>query len=385
MGTTLVGGFASIVELRQKGVNSSKRISASQRRFLRWVWIYFLHFTGLLNWVVGKIATSSGIVVLTFHRVLPDPQFETTNSPPGMVVRKQTFEALISYLHANCEIVALSGVSPDWKSSSQRPRVAVTFDDGWKDMVGIAHPIVLKYGVPVTVFVCPGLVGQQRPFWPEQVSRAWSNAATSKTASDAFSIACAEWFKERRFEPSLGRGLHDLIIRLKGVSPEQRKGILQRLSAIGESAKPSGQMDSSLEATLSWQDVSALNGEGCTFGSHSHTHEILTVLKLEEARQELRESKEVIETILASECRMFAYPNGSWSHKVRDLVAQLGYSQAFINEPGIWRPETDSCLIPRINVWEGSLTSVHGHFSAPVFQYAVFWRAYWEGLRKNRG
>jgi peptidoglycan/xylan/chitin deacetylase (PgdA/CDA1 family) len=136
---------------------------------------------------------------------------------------------------------------------------------------------------------------------------------------------------------------------------------------------------------MTWQDASALSVNGNSIGSHTFSHEILTGLALNEAREEINKSKSAIEAKLGGECKMFAYPNGSWSAEVRNLVAQVRYTQAFINHPGIWKPETDPWVIPRVNVWEGSLTSSNGCFSAPVFQYAVFWRAYRESLRRNSG
>jgi peptidoglycan/xylan/chitin deacetylase (PgdA/CDA1 family) len=366
-------------------VNLSKGTGTIQRRLLSWLWIYFLQFTGLLDRATRKIAESSGIVVLTFHRVLPRPEFEMTHSPPGMVVRQETFDALLSYLRANCEIVALSGDAPDWKSSSKRPRVAVTFDDGWKDTSEIASRITSKYGIPITVFVCPGLAGQEAPFWPEKVSQAWFSAASSSTESEVFSAVCGEMLEGNRFRPSPGQSPEALLRALKELPSQARCILVKRLTAISEKRECVTVPPSSLERTMTWQDASALSVNGNSIGSHTFSHEILTGLALNEAREEINKSKSAIEAELGGECKMFAYPNGSWSAEVRNLVAQVRYTQAFINHPGIWKLETDPWVIPRVNVWEGSLTSSNGCFSAPVFQYAVFWRAYRESLRRNSG
>jgi peptidoglycan/xylan/chitin deacetylase (PgdA/CDA1 family) len=100
------------------------------------------------------------------------------------------------------------------------------------------------------------------------------------------------------------------------------------------------------------------------------------VLRAEEVKCELAESKRAIEERLGSPCLHFAYPNGSWSAPVREQVVQQGYSQAFVNSPGVWTAETDPWLIPRVNLWEGSLLGITGKFSPVVFQYTAFWRSY---------
>ncbi len=49
-------------------------------------------------------------------------------------------------------------------------RIMFTFDDGWKDNYTNALPVIRELRIPVTVFVCPGLVGRTLPFWPELVA-----------------------------------------------------------------------------------------------------------------------------------------------------------------------------------------------------------------------
>ena len=42
---------------------------------------------------------------------------------------------------------------------SRRPRVVVTFDDGYRDKLTTAQPIAQSKGVPITVFVTSGILG----------------------------------------------------------------------------------------------------------------------------------------------------------------------------------------------------------------------------------
>src|SRR5947209_14322938 len=111
------------------------------RHLLRWGWIYFLYCTGLLRWAERQIVAASGVIVLTLHRVLPQPEFENTPSPKGMVVQLETFARLLEFLKSRCELLDLSTERPHSRRNSKRPRVAVTFDDGWKDTFDVAFPL----------------------------------------------------------------------------------------------------------------------------------------------------------------------------------------------------------------------------------------------------
>src|SRR5258708_25137889 len=46
-----------------------------------------------------------------------------------------------------------------------RARVALTFDDGLRNNVHVAYPILQRLGLSATFFVCPGLIERQEWLW----------------------------------------------------------------------------------------------------------------------------------------------------------------------------------------------------------------------------
>jgi peptidoglycan/xylan/chitin deacetylase (PgdA/CDA1 family) len=335
--------------------------------------MYFLRFSGLLSLAERKISASSGTVVLTLHRVLPDPEFHECDSPEGMVLRQKTFSELISFLAKRFELARLSDEFSETAESPHSPRIALSFDDGWRDTHSIAFPIAMKHNVPFTVFVCSQLAGQSSPFWPEQLTRAWKNSAESAELAKKFASTCGLDFPQHRFVPGNTGRLADLIACMKNLPSPERNALVEKQCAV--SGQNSLQV-SLLEGTMSWADAKAIDGKLCAIESHGHSHEILTRIPSEQAQREITESKKLIEAYLGRECTIFAYPNGSWSEDVRGLVVKAGYKKAFINSPGVWNSQSDPFLIPRVNIWEGSVTDRSGNFSATVFRYSVFWRAY---------
>jgi len=353
------------------------------RRLLRWTWIYFLHFTGLLRWAEYKTVTSSGVVVLTLHRVLPRAAFKNTPSLKGMIVSLETFEQLGAFLKKHYDVLDLCNDQPDWCGGT-RPRLAITFDDGWKDTAEIAFPLLHKYSIPATVFVCPGLAGKSFPFWPERVSHMWKVTEKDVGLRHGFVAICNEFLLHRTFWPAKDKRnvVEQLIGCIKELPKERRDLLVYKLSSL-MSEDFSDSKGLAFEATMSSDETKAIERMGAQIGSHTLHHEILTQLPSDQAHSEIGESKEVIESWLGHPCRTFAYPNGNWSLGIRALIVRVGFTRAFINSPGIWTRDTDSLLIPRVNIWEGSLTNASNNFSPIVFQYSTFWKAY-RAERKRR-
>jgi peptidoglycan/xylan/chitin deacetylase (PgdA/CDA1 family) len=163
-----------------------------------------------------------------------------------------------------------------------------------------------------------------------------------------------------------------LVNSLKSRSTEELEELLGHVAEAAQSRRiPDGP-----DHTMTWNEIEHLAEKGVTFGSHTHTHTILTRVSLPEAQRELEVSKGEIQTRLGRPCSIFAYPNGDWSIRLRDVVRSAGYQLAFANSPGIWTQDSDPLSIPRVNIWEGSLVGPWGGFSSVAFEYSTFWKAW---------
>lgn len=89
--------------------------------------------------------------ILVYHQIgEPPPEFFGQISP-------ERFDADLSYLTSEYEVVPLDEVT----TRSERPRVALTFDDGLASFHGTVLPLLRKFDVPATVFVTPALLGDR--------------------------------------------------------------------------------------------------------------------------------------------------------------------------------------------------------------------------------
>ncbi|HEX3094695.1 MAG TPA: polysaccharide deacetylase family protein [Candidatus Angelobacter sp.] len=319
-------------------------------------WAGLLRASGLLylarNWVQRR-----GTIVLTFHRVLTDSEVQQTASLPGMIVRSSTFSGFLKYAAQTSEFVDLSS-DPEWQPSGKL-KLAVTFDDGWSDNATGAYPSARQCHAPIAIFIVPEKTGTTLPFWPERTAAALDRPTADGSGRNAVFIERAiEALKElpaREREHRIGQ--------MAGAP-----GVLQSMSAL--------QAVTTVDRTMTWQQIEELQSGGVTFGSHTSTHEILTTIPAAQAEKEIISSRRLIQEKLKVPCSLFSYPNGDCSDQVRGLVAAAGYKFAFLNlDPGVWTRDCDPLLIPRVNVCEYHLVDAKGNFSPLIFNYAVVWNA----------
>lgn len=101
---------------------------------------------------------------------------------------------------------------------------------------------------------------------------------------------------------------------------------------------------------LGEETVRSLAREGFQFGSHSHTHPILTQLADADVMFELSESKERLEKVLGREVKYFCYRGGHFNEKVKKLVRDAGYSGAVCSKAGVNTPASDILELCRIGI-----------------------------------
>lgn len=318
----------------------------SLRAAVKYACVYFLYASGLLALARWRAVRRNAITVLTFHRVLPDPEFEHTSSLPGIVVRERTFAALMEYVRDHC---APASIDQDpWTAVRPgKPRILVTFDDGWADNAAVAVPVVERTRIPTVIFVCPGLTGRVFPFWPERAIAARRSLTHTGDAE-----------------------LERYVEQLKQMDPPQRDSILAGLPELSNDELRESEP---LNATMSWNELASLPAP-VTLGSHTWSHRLLTQLDSTAVMDELRDSKQQLEERTGQPCITFAYPNGNHSPEIRTAVKTAGYAYAFTTSPGRWTAGSDPLAIPRINVSENHLAGIDGRFSRAAFEYNAFWR-----------
>jgi len=302
--------------------------------------------TGADRWSRG-FAQGAG-VVLTLHHVRPP---EARGFAPNALL-----EITPGFLDAALGLIRAEGydiVSLDEALQRlQQPKrgrffVALTFDDGYRDNVEHAWPMLAKHGAPWTLFVTPGFADRTARLWWLELEEAIRTLPRLELAlPDGHFTARTETDAEKT------KAFDALYWRLRN-GPE---AIL--LSAISDLATQAGIDSAALTECecLPWDTLRALSGApGVTIGAHTTTHPRLAKLEAEAARCEIVESRQRLEAELRMPIRHFAYPVGdptSAGPREFALAREAGFASAVTTRPGHLVPEHADTphALPRVSL-----------------------------------
>lgn len=107
------------------------------------------------------------------------------------------------------------------------------------------------------------------------------------------------------------------------------------------------------ESELKFIDQDSL----CRVESHTSTHASLTEINLQQVREELNHSKQVLGRILGRDVTMFAFPYGEYGSEVIRDAQMAGYSELFTLQPTLGRMSRSE--------------TVHGRFAADPDMWAT--------------
>lgn len=102
----------------------------------------------------SSVSTTPNAAILLYHHV-------SSSTPASTSISPETFKSHMEYLDAHHTVVSLQDVVSAIQHNTTLPEnaVAITFDDGYANILDNAHPILADLGFPYTVFINPDEIG----------------------------------------------------------------------------------------------------------------------------------------------------------------------------------------------------------------------------------
>lgn len=316
-----------------------------------------LHRCGVLAADRRKLAKKQAVCVLGLHRVMTEEQKARANSQDGIILTDRVFENMMEYLVENFRLVSVEALLDAIPTADgPKPLCIVTFDDGWHDNYVTAFPILKRLGVPATILLATSYIGTSKTFWVEQMRSACNDGESLRRVRQRFAGALGKAGEAVRVD--------EVIEYLKHMPARQRQRELEEVLLPGGEGGEGDRM-------LTWEEVEQLEHAGISFGAHTVSHPLLCYEDEQTVEQELRESREQIESRLGTRVRCFAYPNGNWDARVRQWTEKVAYECAFTTQPGWHFPGEDRFTIKRFLLHDANVTGPDGKFSPAIFSLTL--------------
>ena len=282
-------------------------------------------------------AVERRLSVVLFHRVVNEPDALLVDEPD---VRR--FAERLAWLKDSFKILSLpDALERLYSGRLPAGALAISFDDGYRDNVLNALPVLEHYGLPATFFVTSAYL-EGGMMWNDRVVEAvrfWPTAQIELGSHDLGVHALAS-----------GRAqvVDQLLRALKYRAYPERDAIAQELYTRSGAPVMRMMMDA--------QEIRRLRDAGMTIGGHTANHPILHAMSRAGAQREIVENKTALEAILGTQIEIFAYPNGKpfrdFDGREIEILRQSGYRYALTTSDGTAHRHTPAFQIPRFTPWD---------------------------------
>ena len=261
------------------------------------------------------------------------------------------FEKVIQFLTGHFKVVLLEEFLRNPSSYGGKvPLATLSFDDGYKDNLSVAAPILLRHNCPASFYVVTDCINHSLPTWTYITDHFFQRSGEN------------EFLLEKDFVPDSFRRINwndpadgsqwskKVKPWMKQLTNSQRIWVMEQLnSQASDHTIPRNMM-------MNWDDIRQLHHLGFYVGSHSHTHPMLASLAEEkEIREELELSARHIQLHLGHRPLTISYPIGSWDERVIKAAEETGYKYGLAVEQRFYDEIRDNTLIiPRVELYNES-------------------------------
>ena len=306
-----------------------------------------LYFSGA-NMLMRPFVRGVG-VILTLHHVRP--QRPDAFQPNRLLeVTPEFLERVVRYLRRrDLDIVSLDEMHRRLvEKDFSRRFVCITIDDGYRDTLQWAYPILKRHDAPFAVYIPTSFPDRLGELWwlALEAVVARNNRVTLLLDRGEQGFECATVTEKRDLFDQLYRYVRSFA------TEEELRAFVRDLCGryhvdIAEFCN---------ELCMNWSELATLAADPLvTIGAHTVNHVMLAKVPERTARSEMEMSRSVIEASLGMRPDHLSYPVGdrtSAGPREFRIAEELGFKTAVTTRPGVLFPEHRDHLtaLPRISL-----------------------------------
>lgn len=282
------------------------------------------------------------LIILVYHTLCGDDD----DVDAWTALRVGDFRQHVGFLREQFDIVGLAEGLANATVPAARPRMVITFDDGEAGLHRHLLGIVNELALPVTLYIATGQIADGKPYWFDRVMNALQSS--KPFAVDLTDAGLPLWSFDGVGGNATWLKLSALLETLKTLDPERREAVTEAIEAQAprdhrRSFRPLRPM-----TIDELKEVAA--SPHVTIGAHSHCHNLLDQVPIEQARESMRKSKLLLEEWTGQSVGHFAYPNGNWNPGLESAAREVGFRSTVILDQRLHCARDQAFGVPRIQI-----------------------------------
>jgi peptidoglycan/xylan/chitin deacetylase (PgdA/CDA1 family) len=270
------------------------------------------------------------IKIFLFHRVSPD------KDPLWQPMLPDRFEYIIKLIKRHYIIISIEDYFRNKvEIVNGKKYAAVTFDDGYKDFIQYALPVIAKYQIKASMYVVTDCAETGVPPWTYELDYLFNHTKKKLHLEKEYNL-----YNCRELKDNLKKSSNEARISCLTFVKEQ----------LNDVAVPDNLM-------MNWSDVIEANNWGIEIGSHTASHPILSsMLNYQELEHQMAASFQILKSKLGHAPFTLSYPNGSYNTLVKEYAKKTGYEIALaLSQKTFNSGVHDLFEIPRIELYQQSV------------------------------
>ena len=313
-----------------------------------------LYRSGVLGLIL-KFMKPGSVVIFMVHGV-EDPDDEGW-IPSWQRHTRNHLEMALKVLSRYFDIVSLDDAvsflgDTDRGDRGKSKKLVFTFDDGYRNNLLAAYPVLQKYSAPATFYLATGLVESREPYWIDRLDYLFQTLPDEKIPVNIGPVISEI---DKSSAESYKKSYRNLRLRMKSEirNDKELQAYINNFASKLEK-KAEKMLEESIEtdkwaAILSKDDLMKIPDD-IDLGNHTVNHLRVDRLEEEDVVYELLESQRYIEENSDHKCRNFCYPNGSFCDRSAKIVEEQGFSSAVTTKVGSNQRGDDLFKLKRISL-----------------------------------
>ncbi|MHA1334629.1 MAG: polysaccharide deacetylase family protein [Promethearchaeota archaeon] len=283
------------------------------------------------------------MIILLFHGVTKKsvtPSFRT-------FIPKSNFILILKYLKKKkYRFITLT----EWVKIIKKKKkingkyIILTFDDGYRNVIDVAYPIMQKYGAKGCIYIISKLIESEQLLWTDYIKfllKQWKNENFILKINNQEFKYSLRTKKEREY------AIGDIKNRIRKLTNQERLSILKDFP-INNSLKNFKNISEDYKL-LNYDDLDKIDKNILEVGSHTRTHPNLNSITEEELYEELFISKCELEKKINRPIVHLCYPAGKYNSKIIQFAKKYNYLTGTTTEYGFNSIKTNLFKLKRID------------------------------------